>query len=126
MPRRFFFLVLAAAIAITSVASLTHAQSKFERIVNVYNWSDYIDPKVLEDFTKDTGIQVVYDTFDSNDVLETKLLAGKTDYDVVVPSASCLQRLVGADIFLKLDKAKVPNLKYAWPEIAARLATYDP
>jgi hypothetical protein len=59
-------------------------------------------------------------------MLETKLLAGKTGYDVVVPSASYLQRLVGADVFLKLDKAKIPNLKYASPEIVARLATYDP
>jgi putrescine transport system substrate-binding protein len=114
--------VLAVAIALAGLVPVSAA----DRVVHVYNWSDYIDPKVLEDFTKDTGIQVVYDTFDSNDVLETKLLAGKTDYDVVVPSASYLQRLVGADIFLKLDKAKVPNLKYAWPEIAARLATYDP
>jgi putrescine transport system substrate-binding protein len=114
--------VLAAAIALAGLASAFAA----DRVVHVYNWSDYIDPKVLADFTKDTGIRVVYDTFDSNDVLETKLLAGKTGYDVVVPSASYLQRLVGADVFLKLDKAKIPNLKYAWPEITARLATYDP
>ena len=59
-----------------------------ERVVNVYNWSDYIDPSTLEDFSKETGIKVVYDTFDSNEVLETKLLAGKSGYDVVVPSAS--------------------------------------
>src|ERR1700693_2702198 len=114
--------VFAVAITLAGLAPASAA----DRVVHVYNWSDYIDPKVLEDFTKETGIKVVYDTFDSNDVLETKLLAGKTGYDVVVPSASYLQRLVGAEIFLKLDKAKIPNLKYAWPEIAARLATYDP
>jgi putrescine transport system substrate-binding protein len=115
-------IVLAIALALAGLAPAPAA----DRVVHVYNWSDYIDPKVLEDFTKDTGIQVVYDTFDSNEVLETKLLAGKTGYDIVVPSASYLQRLVGADIFLKLDRSKIPNLKYVWPEIAARLATYDP
>jgi putrescine transport system substrate-binding protein len=111
-----------AAVGTFAAASAPAA----DRVVHVFNWSDYIDPKVLEDFTKETGIKVVYDTFDSNDVVETKLLAGKTGYDVVVPSASYLQRLIGAGVFLKLDKAKIPNLKYAWPEIVARLATYDP
>ena len=62
-----------------------------QRIVNVYNWSDYIDPAVLEDFTRETGIKVKYDTFDSNDMLETKLLAGRTGYDVVVPTAYFLR-----------------------------------
>jgi len=97
-----------------------------QRVVNVYNWSDYIDPTTLEDFSKQTGIKVVYDTFDSNEVLETKLLAGKSGYDVVVPSASFLQRQIQAGVFRKLDKSKLPNLKYAWPLVTARLATYDP
>jgi putrescine transport system substrate-binding protein len=97
-----------------------------ERVVNVYNWSDYIDPTTLEDFTMETGIKVVYDTFDSNEVLETKLLAGKSGYDVVVPSASFLQRQIQAGVFRKLDKSKLPNLKYAWPFVTERLATYDP
>jgi putrescine transport system substrate-binding protein len=97
-----------------------------QRVVNVYNWSDYIDPKTLEDFTQETGIKVVYDTFDSNEVLETKLLAGKSGYDVVVPSASFLQRQIQAGVFRALDKSKLPNLKYAWPAVTARLATYDP
>jgi putrescine transport system substrate-binding protein len=97
-----------------------------ERVVNVYNWSDYIDPTTLEDFTKETGIKVVYDTFDSNEVLETKLLAGKSGYDVVVPSASFLQRQIQAGVFRKLDKSKLPNLKYAWSFVTERLATYDP
>jgi putrescine transport system substrate-binding protein len=97
-----------------------------ERVVNVYNWSDYIDPTTLEDFIKETGIKIVYDTFDSNEVLETKLLAGKSGYDVVVPSASFLQRQIQAGVYRKLDKSKLPNLKYAWPVVTARLATYDP
>ena len=114
--------LFAFALAVLAVVP-AHGQ---QRVVNVYNWSDYIDSKVLEDFTKETGIKVVYDTFDSNDVLETKLLAGKSGYDVVVPSQTYLQRLIQAGVFQKLDKSKIPNLKYAWPEITKRLATYDP
>jgi putrescine transport system substrate-binding protein len=102
------------------------AQPKTEQIVNVYNWSDYIAPGVTEDFTKETGIKVRYDTFDSNDTLETKLLAGKSGYDVVVPTAYFLERQIKAGIFQKLDKAKLPNLANMWPEITQQLAKYDP
>ena len=102
------------------------AQPAKERTVNVYNWSDYIDPAVLEDFTKETGIKVRYDTFDSNDMLETKLLAGRTGYDLVVPTAYFLARQIKAGVFQKLDKGKLPNLGNAWDDIAARLAVYDP
>ncbi|WP_036255678.1 polyamine ABC transporter substrate-binding protein [Methylocapsa acidiphila] len=97
-----------------------------ERVVNVYNWSDYIDPKVIEEFTKETGVKVVYDTYDSNEVLETRLLAGKTGYDVVVPSGPFLQRQIAAGLYQKLDKAKLKNLKNLWPEVMGRLAAYDP
>jgi putrescine transport system substrate-binding protein len=97
-----------------------------ERIVNVYNWSDYIDPAVLDAFTKETGIKVRYDTFDSNDTLEAKLLAGKSGYDVVVPSANFLERQIRAGVFRKLDKTRLPHLDAAWPAIAQRLAVYDP
>ena len=110
------------ALAITS-ATVTHAQ---QRTVNFYNWSNYIAPGVLDDFTKETGIKVVYDTFDANETLETRLLAGKSGYDLVVPSAYFLQRQIGAGIFQKLDKTKLPNLSNAWPEVTAKLAIYDP
>ena len=96
------------------------------RVVNVYNWSDYIDPAILDDFTKETGITVKYDVFDSNELLETKLLAGKTGYDVVVPSGNFLGRQIGAGVFVKLDKSKLPGLSHVWPDVANRLATYDP
>jgi putrescine transport system substrate-binding protein len=96
------------------------------RVVNYYNWSDYQDPTVLDDFTKATGIAVRYDTFDSNDTLEAKLLAGQSGYDVVVPTAYFLARQIKAGIFQKLDKSKLPNLAYVWPEIAKALAFYDP
>ncbi len=96
------------------------------RTVNVYNWSDYIDPAVIEEFTRTTGIAVRYDTFDSNDVLEAKLLAGRSGYDVVAPTAYFLERQIKAGIFARLDKAKLPNLVHMWPEITQRLAQYDP
>ncbi|MEP9354734.1 polyamine ABC transporter substrate-binding protein [Xanthobacter sp. KR7-65] len=120
MLRQTLAAVVFATVGLTGVAA---AQDK---VVNVFNWSDYIDESVLEDFTKETGIKVRYDVFDSNEVLETKLLAGKTGYDVVVPSGSFLQRQIKAGIFQVLDKAKLPNLQYAWPEVTKRLAVYDP
>lgn len=94
--------------------------------LRIYNWSDYIDESVLEDFEKETGIDVTYDVFDSNEVLETKLLAGSTGYDIVVPSAEFLSRQIQAGVFQKLDKAKLANLKNMWAEITGQTAKYDP
>src|SRR3954462_734412 len=111
--------------AITVALSFSPAQAE-DRTVNFYNWSNYMAPEVLEDFTKETGIKVVYDTFDANETLETRLLAGKSGYDVVVPTASFLQRQVSANIFQKLDRSRLPNLANAWPEVTKRLAIYDP
>jgi len=113
------------AVALALLAGPASAPAK-DRVVNFYNWSDYIAPAVLDDFTKETGIKVRYDTFDSNDTLEAKLLAGKSGYDIVVPTAYFLARQIEAGIFLKLDKAKLPNLVNAWPEITDRLVHYDP
>ncbi len=107
-------------------ALVAAAPAQGERVVNVYNWSDYIDPTVIEAFTKETGIKVRYDTFDANETLETKLLAGKSGYDVVVPTGYFLQRQITAGVFQKLDKSKLPNLSNVWPEIADKLAFYDP
>jgi putrescine transport system substrate-binding protein len=115
--------LLAAAAALLASIGTAPAQQK---IVNIYNWSDYVDPRVLDEFTKETGIRVVYDTYDSNEALETKLLAGKTDYDVVVPSATFLQRQIQAGVYQKLDKGKLANFKGLWPDIMTRLAAYDP
>ena len=81
-----------------------------DKIVHVYNWSDYIDEEILTDFEAETGIKVIYDVFDSNDVLETKLLAGGSGYDVVVPSASFMGRQIQAGVFQKLDKSKINEL----------------
>jgi putrescine transport system substrate-binding protein len=121
--RRFIAAVIAPVLG--AAALLTPAAAA-ERVVNFYNWSDYIDPSVLPAFTQETGIAVKYDTFDSNDILETKLLAGKSGFDVVVPTAYFLQRQIAAGVFQKLDKSQLPNLANAWDEIARRLAFYDP
>ena len=118
------FIAIGAALVGLLMAAPVLGQK--ERSVNFYNWSDYIDPTVLDNFSKETGIKVRYDTFDSNDTLEAKLLAGKSGYDVVVPTGYFLARQISAGIFQKLDKSTLPNLVNAWPEIASRLAVYDP
>ena len=123
--RQYLHHLAAAAILIAAVL-LPSVASAEERTVNFYNWSNYIAPGVLEDFTKESGIKVVYDTFDANETLETRLLAGKSGYDVVVPTAYFLQRQIRANVFQKLDKAKLPNLANAWPFVTQHLATYDP
>jgi putrescine transport system substrate-binding protein len=97
-----------------------------EKVVNVYNWSDYIEPTVLDAFTKETGVKVNYEVMDSNELLETKLVAGRTGYDVVVPSASFLARQIKSGIYMKLDRSKLPNLKNLDPEITKRLEVFDP
>jgi putrescine transport system substrate-binding protein len=112
--------MMAAVLLFAPIASAE------QRTVNFYNWSNYMAPGVLEDFTKETGIKVVYDTFDANETLETRLLAGKSGYDVVVPTGYFLQRQITAKVFLKLDKSKLPNLANAWPVVTKQLATYDP
>ena len=120
-------MVLLIALALPCFAASEPASAQGRaRVVNVYNWSDYIDPSVIDEFAKSTGIAVRYDTFDSNDTLEAKLLAGKSGYDVVAPTAYFLERQIKAGIFQKLDKSKLPNLANAWPEITRRLARYDP
>jgi putrescine transport system substrate-binding protein len=121
---RFASVALSLAAAALLLGDPATAQTK--RTVNVYNWSDYIEPTVVEAFTRETGIAVRYDTFDSNDTLETKLLTGRSGYDVVVPTAYFLEREIKVGVFQKLEKSKLPNLVHLWPEIAQRLAKYDP
>jgi len=84
------------------------------RIVNIYNWSDYIDPDVLAEFEKSTGIKVNYDTFDSQEMMETKVLTGRTGYDVVTVSASTLERLAPTGAIRKLDRSRLPGLGKEW------------
>ncbi len=117
--------IVAAAAIVAGILAVSPAAPQ-NRVVNVYNWSDYIDPDVLIQFTRETGIKVQYDTFDANETLETKLLAGKSGYDVVVPTAYFLERQVRAGVFRKLDKSKLANIGNVWPEISKRLSNYDP
>ncbi|MDH5772923.1 MAG: polyamine ABC transporter substrate-binding protein [Rhodospirillaceae bacterium] len=115
---------LLAAAGIAMFAS--SAMAAEEKVVYVYNWSDYIDDEILTEFTNETGIKVVYDVFDSNDVLETKLLAGGSGYDVVVPSGTFLGRQIQAGVFQKLDRAKLSNWGNLWDTILDRVSVYDP
>lgn len=101
------------------------APSTEEKVVHVYNWSDYIDDTVLQDFEKETGIKVVYDVFDSNEVVEAKLLAGSTGFDVVVPSGSFLGRQIQAGVFQPLDKSKLTNWGNLDASLMKRLENYD-
>ena len=94
--------------------------------VRVYNWSDYIDEGLLAQFEDETGIKLIYDVFDSNELLETKMLAGGSGYDVVVPTGTFLQRQISAGAFQPLDTAKLSNLGNMWDVIADRTAKYDP
>jgi putrescine transport system substrate-binding protein len=109
------------AVVASFVASAASAAE-----VRIYNWSDYIDEEILKDFEKETGIKPIYDVFDSNELLETKLLAGGSGYDVVVPTGPFLARQITAGVFQKLDTSKLPNLSNAWPLIQERTALYDP
>ncbi len=113
------WITLAAALAVG--ASAATAQE-----VRVYNWSDYIDEDLLAKFEEETGYTLIYDVFDSNEVLETKLLAGGSGYDVVVPSGTFLQRQIVAGVFQPLDFSKLPNAANLWDVIKERTAQYDP
>lgn len=97
-----------------------------EPVLNVYNWSDYIAEDTLAGFTKETGIKVTYDVFDSNEILEAKLVSGSTGYDVVVPSLTFLARQVQAGVFMPIDKAKLSNYGNLDPDIQAIIAKNDP
>lgn len=119
MKKILLFVLVAFVSAVTPAAGA-------ERVVNIFNWSDYIDPGVLEDFTRETGVKIIYDTYDSNEMLEARLLAGDTGYDIVVPSATFLQRLIKAGALQPIDRSRLANASNIWPEIDARLARYDP
>ncbi|QJI28376.1 polyamine ABC transporter substrate-binding protein [Pseudomonas sp. ADAK18] len=109
-----------------TLAVLFSATSQAAQTVSVYNWTDYIGDTTLADFQAKTGIKVIYDVFDSNETLEGKLLAGRTGYDVVVPSNHFLARQVKAGAFLKLDRSQLPNFKNLDPKLLKLLEQNDP
>jgi len=115
----------AAAAALCALCAVPALAA--ERVVHVYNWTDYIAEDTLEAFTKATGIKVVYDVYDSNEVLEAKLLAGNSGYDVVVPTARPFaQRQIKSGLYQKLDKSKLPNLVNMDPVLMKANASLDP
>ena len=116
---------ICALVAIVGLAAGPGAQAQ-EKILNVFNWNDYIAKDTLEKFTSETGIKVNYDLYDGNEILEAKLLAGKSGYDVVFPSTTpFFAKQLKANIYRALDKAKIPNLAGLNPKVMAEVAKYD-
>ena len=120
MLARSAFLLAATACLLATSASAE------DKVVNVYNWSDYIAEDTLANFTKETGIKVTYDVYDSMETLEAKVYAGSSGYDVIVPTNPNLERMIKAGVLQPLDKSKLPNDKHQWKFISDRLANYDP
>src|ERR1700723_192661 len=106
--------------------SPTGGASGAGKVLNLFIWSDYLAPTTLADFQQQTGITVHAAYYDSNETLETKLLAGSSGYDVVVPTASYFERQIKAGVYLALDKSKLPNLKNMDPQLMAKVALHDP
>jgi putrescine transport system substrate-binding protein len=113
---------LAAALAFAAPA----AARQEEKVLNIYNWSDYIADDTIKNFEKETGIKVRYDVFDNNEILHSKLVAGKSGYDIVVPTAQWARLQMDAKLLRKLDKSKLSNLGNIDPAIQAKLAKLDP
>ncbi len=120
------FTAAAALAVLTACGGGKPSGDGGNQVLNVWNWSDYIEPDLIAEFEAETGIKVNYEVGDSNEMLETKLLAGRTGYDLVVPSASFMARQIQAGIFQKLDKSKLSNYGNLDPAILKNLAALDP
>jgi putrescine transport system substrate-binding protein len=118
-------LTAALAVGLVVAAPASRAQEE-EKVLNVYNWSDYIGEDVLRKFEAETGIKVRYDNFDNNEIVHAKLVAGKTGYDVIVPSSNWAKLQIDGGLLRKLDKAQIPNLKNLDPGVQGQLAKMDP
>ena len=127
--------VLVAAVLATAcnkkedaapAAGVAAAPAAEEKVLNVYNWSDYIAEDTIKKFQDETGIKVTYDVMDSNEALESKILAGNTGYDIVVPSSSFLGNQIKAGAYQPLDRAQLPNWKNLDPGLMAKLTDVDP
>ena len=119
-------LMTGVALAASLTFATTSALAQEEKVLNIYNWSDYIAEDTIQNFEKETGIKVRYDTFDNNEILHAKLVAGKTGYDIVVPSSGWARLQMEGGLLRKLDKAQLPNLKNLDPDIQAQIASLDP
>jgi len=118
--------VLGALAVLVGGVSAGPARAEEEKILNVYNWSDYIAEDTIANFEKETGIKVRYDNFDNNEILHAKLVAGKTGYDIVVPSSYWAKLQADGGLLQKLDKSKLPNWKNLDPVLLEQLAKLDP
>ena len=113
-------------LALSLFGVITGTAQAEEKVLHVYNWSDYIAPGTVAQFEKESGIKVVYDVFDSNETLEAKLLAGKSGYDIVVPSNNFLAKQIKAKVYQPLDRAKLPNWKNLDSNLLKTLEVSDP
>ncbi|MDE2080523.1 MAG: polyamine ABC transporter substrate-binding protein [Burkholderiales bacterium] len=125
-PARALCAFALAAVAVAVAAPPVRAQAPEPKVLNIYNWSDYIADDTIKNFEKETGIKVRYDNYDNNEILQAKLLAGKTGYDIVVPSAQFAKLQIKAGLFRKLDRSLLPNWKYLDPALLAKLDAVDP
>ncbi len=117
--------VASFAAGLALACSLAMAQEE-EKVLNIYNWSDYIAEDTLKNFEKETGIKVRYDNFDNNEIVHAKLVAGRTGYDIVVPSSNWAKLQVDGGLLRKIDKAQLSNFKNLDPALQAQLARLDP
>ena len=115
----------AAAVGL-AVCVATSATAQEEKVLNIYNWSDYIADDTIRNFEKETGIKVRYDTYDNNEIVHAKLVAGKTGYDIVVPTSTFARLQMDGGLLRKLDKSQLPNLTHLDPDVQAQIATIDP
>jgi putrescine transport system substrate-binding protein len=120
------FTAAVALVAGATVPTAVQAQAAEPKVLNIYNWSDYIADDTLKNFEKETGIKVRYDNYDSNEILQAKLIAGKTGYDIVVPGAHFAKTQIAANLFQKLDRAQLSNIGNLDPALQAKLASIDP
>jgi putrescine transport system substrate-binding protein len=114
------------AIALGALLAASPAFAQEEPVLNVYNWSDYIAEDTIANFEQETGIKVNYDVYDSNEIVDAKLLAGNSGYDIVVPSGNFVERQIKYGLIAPLDKSKLPNLANLDPVVMEQAARHDP
>lgn len=114
---RMFVVVIAVSLGLMYLTAYLNASEGYsgDRTLTIYNWGDYVDPELLERFEEETGIKVIYQTFDSNEAMMTKIEQGGTTFDVSVPSEYAISKMNAEGLLLELDHTKLPNLKYIDP-----------
>ena len=132
-PKNWAFLRKATAgisIGLFLCLSLTSCASSYdyddENTLFVYNWGEYLDPTIIEDFTEETGIEVIYDEYETNEVMYPKIISGAAQYDLVCPSDYMIEKMISEDLLLPLDKSKLPNLKNIDPAYLKMSESFDP